>query len=91
MESISRNITPLVINSLGGGHKHTNTHTHTHTHTHTDVCTETISRNQALQMLGSAIQKIDLRELTCKYPSHIKPGVVGKSIRRILCPGDTLS
>ena len=41
MGSISRHITPLVINSLGGGH------THTQTHTHTDVRTETISRNQA--------------------------------------------
>ena len=25
---ISHNITPLVINSLGGGHTHTHTHTH---------------------------------------------------------------
>ena len=25
-------------------------------------------------MVGSAILKIDLRELTCQYPSHIKPG-----------------
>ena len=24
--------------------------------------------------VGSAIRKIDLRELTCQYPSHIKPG-----------------
>ena len=37
MGSISLHITPLVINSLGGGH----------THTHTDVRTGTISRNQA--------------------------------------------
>ena len=37
MRFISHHITPLVINSLGGGH----------TNTHTDVCTETISRNQA--------------------------------------------
>ena len=36
MESISCHITPLVINSLGGGHTHTHTHTHAHTHTHTD-------------------------------------------------------
>ena len=34
MGSISRHITPLVINSLGGGH--TRKHTHTHIHTHTD-------------------------------------------------------
>ena len=33
---MSRHITSLVINSLGGGH----------THMHTDVRTETISRNQ---------------------------------------------
>ena len=33
MGFISRHITPLVINSLGGGHTHTNTHTHTHIHT----------------------------------------------------------
>ena len=39
MGSISRHITPLVINSLGGGH--------TQTHTHTDVRTETILKNQA--------------------------------------------
>ena len=31
MESISHHITPLVINSLGGGH------TRKHTHTHTDI------------------------------------------------------
>ena len=31
-------MTPLVINSLGGGH----THIHTYTNTHTDVHTETI-------------------------------------------------
>ena len=37
LESISHHITPLVINSLGGGH--------TQTHTHTDVHTETILRN----------------------------------------------
>ena len=35
MESISWHITPLVINSLGGGDTHTHTHTQTHTHTHT--------------------------------------------------------
>ena len=31
-ESKSRYITPLVINSLGGGHTDTQTHTHTHTY-----------------------------------------------------------
>ena len=36
MGSISRYITPLVINSLGGGHTHTHTHTRVHTHTHTN-------------------------------------------------------
>ena len=41
MGSISHHITPLVINSLGGGH------THTHTHTHAYIRTETILRNQA--------------------------------------------
>ena len=44
MGSISRHITPLVINSLGD--RHTQTHTHTHTNTHTDVHTGTILRNQ---------------------------------------------
>ena len=39
MGSISHHITPLVINSFGGGHTHTNTHT--------DIRTETILRNQA--------------------------------------------
>ena len=38
-------ITPLVINSLKGGHTHT--YTQIHTHTHTDIHTETILRNQA--------------------------------------------
>ena len=33
MGSISRHITPLVINNLGGGHTHTLTHTHANTHT----------------------------------------------------------
>ena len=38
-------ITPLVINSLEGGHTHAcihthkHTHTHTHTHTHMHTCT----------------------------------------------------
>ena len=40
-QSYEVHITPLVINSLGGGH------THKHTHTHTDVHTETLSRNHA--------------------------------------------
>ena len=38
MGSISHHITPLVINSLGGGHKHT----------HILLQTEAILRNQAL-------------------------------------------
>ena len=41
MESISRHITSLVINSLGGGDAHTRTHTHTHMHTHTHTQTHT--------------------------------------------------
>ena len=40
MRSISRHITPLVINSLGGGHTHTRKHTHTHTHTHIQTFTD---------------------------------------------------
>ena len=28
----------------------------------------------AFTKVGSAIRKIDLRELTCQYPSHIEPG-----------------
>ena len=36
MGSISCHITPIVINTLMGGHTHKNTHTHIHTHTHTD-------------------------------------------------------
>ena len=27
-----------------------------------------------LTIVGSAMQKIDLRELTCQYPSHTRPG-----------------
>ena len=42
MESISCNITPLVINSLRGGHTHTHTpHTQTHTHANTQTHTYT--------------------------------------------------
>ena len=37
MGSISRHITPLVINSLGGGHTHKHTHTHTQTHIQTSA------------------------------------------------------
>ena len=52
MRSISCHITPLVNNSLRGGHTHTHTHIHTqihtHIHTHIDVRTETILRNPAL-------------------------------------------
>ena len=44
MESISCHITPLVINSLGGGHRHT----------HKDIRTETILRNQASVALWPA-------------------------------------
>ena len=47
MGFMSRHITPLVINSLGGGHTQTHTYTYTHTHKHTDVLTETILRNLA--------------------------------------------
>ena len=35
MGSISHHITPLVINSLGGGHTHTRTHMHTYRHSRT--------------------------------------------------------
>ena len=40
-------ITPLVINSLGGGHTNTHTHTHTHTQAYRHSRTEAILRNQA--------------------------------------------
>ena len=56
MGSISQNIMPLVIDSLRGGH------THTYTHMHTDVCTETISRNQAC---------ISLRPLLTWFKKHL--------------------
>ena len=56
MGSISHHITPLVNNSIGGGHTHTTTHTphphahthpcpHTHAHTHTHTHTQTSSQN----------------------------------------------
>ena len=32
-------ITPLVIDSLGGGHTHANTHIHTYTYTHIHIQT----------------------------------------------------
>ena len=37
MRSISCHITPLVINSLVGGHTYTHTHTHTHANTYTHI------------------------------------------------------
>ena len=53
MGSISRHISPLVINSLGGGHTHK--HTNSHTNTHTDVRTGTISRNQGAPAAGQRV------------------------------------
>ena len=41
MEFISHHISPLVIDSLGGGHTHTHTHKHTSTHTNTQSHTHT--------------------------------------------------
>ena len=47
---------PLVINSLGGGHKHTHTHKHTNTHTetriHTDVHTEQLKETRCMPVAG---------------------------------------
>ena len=63
MESISRYITPLVINSLRGRrtHTHANTHTctrthahtHTHTHTHTHIQTFTDRSNSKKPAAGA--------------------------------------
>ena len=50
MGSISHHITPLVINSLGGGH----THTHTHAQAYRHSRTEAILRNQVLTGLWPA-------------------------------------
>ena len=48
MRFISHHITPLVINSLGGGHRHTHIQTRTHTHIHIQMIhTKAILRNQA--------------------------------------------
>ena len=33
-----------------------------------------ITTQRIVTTVGSAMRKIDLRELTCQYPSHIKPG-----------------
>ena len=41
--SISCHITPLVINSLGGGH------THTHTNMHTDICRQSNSKKPGMR------------------------------------------
>ena len=54
MGSISHHITPLVINSLGGGDTHTHTHTHTHTQAYRRSQTEVILRNQACTGLRPA-------------------------------------
>ena len=50
MGSISHHITPLVINSLGGGH----THTHASTHACRHSQTEAVLRNQACAVLWPA-------------------------------------
>ena len=36
-------------------------------------CSHKAVKNKRLK-IGSAMRKIDLRELTCQYPLHIKPG-----------------
>ena len=41
MQSYRIHITPLVINSLGGGHTHVHTRTHTYVHTHAHTHTHT--------------------------------------------------
>ena len=46
MGSISRHITPLVINSLGAG-------THTHTHTHTDIRGQSNSKEPGVPGFGA--------------------------------------
>ena len=68
MGSISRNITPLAINSLGGEH----TYTHTKTHTHTDVRTETILRNQAHTSLQPAHAWFKKRKLVKSIFNHLE-------------------
>ena len=52
MGSILHHITPLLINSLGGGHTHENTHTCKHTHAYRHLRTEAILRKQALVACG---------------------------------------
>ena len=64
MRFISRHITPLVINSLGGEHthKHTHKHTHTytHTHTHTHTHTNTHTTHSALAKETNANRWVDI-------------------------------
>ena len=52
MRSISCHITPLVINSLRGGHTHKHMHTHIQTRTHTDIGTETILKTRFKKGVG---------------------------------------
>jgi len=53
--SISHQIMPLFINSLGGGQTYTHTHTQTHTHTRIQTSrTKEISRNQSCAGLWPA-------------------------------------
>ena len=55
MGSISHHITPLVINSLGGGHTHAHTHTHTHTHTRTHTHTQAYRRSWTEAILRNQV------------------------------------
>ena len=84
MGSISHHITPLVIDSLGGGQTHTQTHTHTHTHTHTSQNYKPQVRDgaQAARPISS-IQNVRVRSAwgitlftMIHDPINGKPGII---------------
>ena len=70
MGSMSHHITPLVVNSLRGGHArtHTHIHTHTHTHTHTQTHTHTETRRApGLKIAHYTVWLIKAAVCACMY------------------------
>ena len=70
MGSISHHITPIVINSLKGGHTHTNTHAYRRSRT------EAILRNQArtsLQPMHASLKNLLLKIISFVTGAKIVP------------------
>ena len=86
MGSISHHITPLVIDSLGGGHTHTNKHTQTNTHyLQLEVtCTHSKKNYKSTGVYGETIFRIHLNVWSNYY--HFNNSVIqvyNKYVHRI--------